>query len=264
MTEIYRDICFCQYYKLKTDVENLFDFFHIEKISPKREVSLKDVEQFLKPSVSFQERVDSVNVRLKFNVVFAPKPYLDRIKEFSTETKMTKSTKLFVQNEKKRVEKFLKKGAKIPSALCFTLHIREEQGSGFRSDVIPKILNYKTIKSNLNFLLKKVVHRSLYGYVCPDFQYDASKFKFLGEILSAQLPVPKPISSKLGKPNASGIELNFEDSPIGLEDVQISKENGQLVLALKIRRRVNNFRDVYPKVLSEAKEIAELLLESVT
>ena len=263
MTEKYRQICFCQTYNLKSDVEGILDFFRAEKSPQRKKATRKYVAQFLDPSVSYQKIVGSVDVLLHVILAFSPKQYLDRAKELLTATKMTKATTLFVQERKEHAQKFLKADAKFPPALFFALRVRDELGSGFSSDVIPKILKVKLIKSNLEFLLKKVYRRSRHGYVCPIFQYDASKMKVVGGIIPARLPVPKLISNKLGEPTLDSITLSFEDSPIGLEKVEITKENGHLVLELKITRRVNNFKDIYPKVLNEAKEIAKLMLERV-
>ena len=260
MTEKYRTICFCQVYKLKSDVEDLLDFFHTEKSPQRKKATWEYVNEFLEPSVSYQKRAGSVEGLLHIGLAFSPKQYLDRVKELLTTTRMSKATKSFVQQRKKLAKEFLKEDTKYPPSLFFALRVRD---SGFHPEFIPKFLKFKIIKSNLEFLLKKIYRRSLYGYVCPTLQYDVSEFKFVGGVVPARLPVPKLISSKLGEPSLNSITLSFEDSPIGLETVGIEEENGNLVLALKITRRVNNFKDVYPKVLKEAREIAELLLERV-
>jgi len=263
MTENYRDICFCQIYKLKHDVEGIFDFFHAEKVPTRKKATFKYVDEFLHPSVSYEQNVGSVLGLLDVRLTFSPKQYLDRARELLTTTKMTKAIRLFVQQREKLGVDFLDENAKYPDSLFFILRVKDQFDSEFSSDIIPKIFKAKIMKSNLDFLLNKVIRRSLYGYVCPDYQYDASKFKFIGGIIPARLPVPKLISTKLGEASIKSIQLSFEDSPIGLENVTMSKENEDLVLALKIARKVNSFKDLYPRVLNEQREISELLLERV-
>lgn len=265
MTEDYKEVCSCQVYTLKShlDAKDLLEFFHADRTPKRKKTTKKYVQQFLDPSVTHQKKVGSVEVMLKVYLVFPPKQYLDRASELLTVTKMSKATRLFVQQKKESAEECLKERAKYPPALFFALHFEDTSGSGFSPEVIPKILEVKIIKSNLDFLLKKVYRRSRYGYVCATLQYDASKFKFVGGIVPAPLPVPKLISNKLGEPSLNSITLGFENSPIGLEEVQTEKKNAQLVLTLKIARKVNNFKDLYPKVLNEAIEIAQLLVQRV-
>lgn len=198
---------------------------------------------------------------MRVNIAFSPKPYLERARQLLTKTRTTKIARLFVKNEIKYSEKFLKK--RLPTAVRLMFHATADSHIVFSPDVIPKIMNSNPIKSNLGFILKKSIHKSLLGNICPDFQYEASKFKFAGGILRQPLPVPKLISKKLGEPRIGGIKLDFKDSPIGLETVEVSTEEEKLNLSLVIERRVNNFRDIYPKVLSETEEIAQLLLGKV-
>lgn len=260
MTENLRKICICQVYNLKSDAEELLDFFHADRSPQVKKATKKYVDQFLDPSVYYKKRVGTVESELYVVLKFSPSLYRDRARELLSTAEMSKATKSFVQQRKTRAEKFFKRDLK--SSLFFALSVTGQLDSGFSPEFIPRVLRTKIIKSNLDFLLKKVYRLSIHGYVCSTLQYDASKFKFVGGILRARLPVPKLISSKLGKPDLEGIALSFEDSPIGLEEVEMEKENGQLILTLKIARKVNSFKDAFPKVLSETRKIAELLVES--
>jgi hypothetical protein len=215
----------------------------------------------LKPGILCENEVEDIRGLLRVDIVFAPKLYLERARQLLTKTRTTKIARSFVTAEISYAKKFLRK--QPPTAVKLTFHVAADSNIVFSPDVIPKIMNTNPIKSTLEFILKKLVHKSLLGNICPDFQYDASESRFVGGILQQSLPVPKLISKKLGEPKIGGIELDFKGSPIGLEKVEVSTKEGKLNLSLLISRRVNNFRDIYPKVLSETEEIAQMLLRKV-
>jgi len=244
-------------------VEDVFNFFNVEKSPRRKKTAVEYATQFLTPSVSYEKKVASTKVLLGVRLIFSPKQYAGRAKELLTSTQMTKTTKLYVQQQEKDAKANLKKDAKLPPALLLILHITDLTDFGFSSDVIPRILKVEPIKSNLEFLLSKIHHRSRMGFVCPTLRYDATKIRVIGGIIPTHLPLPKSISNRVGKSTLSSIGLGFEDSPIGLGDVTISKENGELTVATKIMRGVNNFKELHPKVLNSVREIVDLFLERV-
>ncbi len=104
--------------------------------------------------------------------------------------------------------------------------------------------------------------------VCARYEFDWKKINLADVFpLPIELPLPLEISSKLGKSRINGLSIDFDDSPLGVENIKIERieinEKEKLVVTIGVSYNFVISREVLNKAFKNANEIINLIVREV-
>ena len=190
-------------------------------------------------------KIENIQVAYYFRLYFHPKTMLREMEELSNQIKLTKDIGEFFDSRQKNIAEMLETGIKYKTdVLDISIRI-EYKIDYFKQKDIEKVWKKKEIMDIFEMEESSSLE-ALSGNICSKLIYDR-KYKLIGGILPTSLPLPKQIESKVGQTTVNGLHLTFKESPIGLEKLEIKKENDEWELYFVINTKVNHLREFYPQ-----------------
>jgi hypothetical protein len=97
------------------------------------------------------------------------------------------------------------------------------------------------------------------GTSCTDLLFDKDKSKLVGElVLPTTIPSNPAFANKLGKPSLSGFTMHFEESPVGLNQVEIYHTKEILEIRLQHSFKPSGEKDILPLTFNKSVELSKL------
>lgn len=144
--------------------------------------------------------------------------------------------------------------------LTFTFRLYE-QAEKFIDDKIIKELPFRD--ELINYLEKKKLKSR--GYICGDFNLDISKFRFL--LMKEELPykyfVDEKFRKMVGKPFLSGMTFELQDSPLGLDELSISKEDKVYLIEIRMIFETKKYKELFINSYKQVAKICDIFMEEV-
>lgn len=104
--------------------------------------------------------------------------------------------------------------------------------------------------------------KELKGTFCTSFIFDLEKFSPVGGIiLPTVLNLDSKLVNKLGEANLIGFDLKFSKSPIGLDTLEISVNDKDLIIEPSIDSTFTTIKDLVQETFTHSKEVALFFVE---
>lgn len=131
------------------------------------------------------------------------------------------------------------------------------------SDEIQERLSDPKPKELLEFVSKNFP-KPFHVSVCPKYVFKASEFKPVGGFsLPAEIPMPATLNSKFGASKLITYGLRFENSPIGLENIDFSLRKDSLILELRASYELTKIEDMLKNSYEIADHMANLMVVKI-
>jgi len=252
--------CVCQEYLLNGKNKEYFINNMFKKSREiTTEMSFEQVQDYLMPDQIIEFNIENILIKCYYRLYFHPLNLLKEIEELSKNILINKNIEEYFEASKKYAEEFLgKDNEDKKDILDISINI-DSIFDYIRNHQIDVIWNDGKIM-NIFETQEKYLKNIRRGFVCTKLTYDG-KYRIIGDILPRSLPLPKNIESQVGETTVQGFNLNFEESEMGLEKVDIKKEKDGWFLQIRMRYGDANLRDFYPKGLELLMSISNLFME---
>lgn len=185
-----------------------------------------------------------------------------RAEQLNEELKRTKTER---RNELRKLKLKMKASvalgytSKMKTHFHVTLYPIEERGLSDEKFCRPFPILQKTIDILERFSKK------FEGTSCTEFAFDFKRFKTVGElIIPTKFTLRPELTQRLGKPELSGLVISFEKSPIGIDNVKLELENGNIMVRVSSNYKLVTINEILTKTFDHSKQIARLFVEEKT
>lgn len=252
--------CICQESPLKEEVKQ---YFLRDPLKESREIptnaTLEQVRDYLLPDYVEMFDVDSINVGYFYRIYYNPENMLREIEQLSQKITLTKDISDYLDSMKKSASRLLEKQRKTEAdRLVVSIRLQSHEGYFNQSD-IERIWKNEKITSIFETQERLSVEAQR-GSICSRVRY-GKDYSMIGDVLPRSLPLPKEIESKVGQTTINGLVLSFEDSPIGLESLEIGKEDEMWKLHFHTMFKAKRLRDFYPEGCEFIISISKFFME---
>lgn len=112
-------------------------------------------------------------------------------------------------------------------------------------------------------ILQGVNATDIIGTSCTKFYFGLDKFVNVGGLsIPITIELSPEIKEKIGDVQIGGFKLRFDNSPIGVDEVEIEIINKDLVLSTSIDYKLSSLEDIGKKSFKISKDIANLLVKN--
>jgi len=239
-------------------------------INEKREKrkGVKEILYKISPSYSVKFYVNSMEGEVSIRIIPSASKISKELNELSKKSLPSK-----VREEVNRFKSFLMaslEDMKGKDALRFFFRLSIplwEEKKIINLDTFKKILNDKKVLEIFD-VLEKENFETTSGMVCARYEFDWKKINLADVFpLPIELPLPLEISSKLGKSRINGLSIDFDDSPLGVENIKIERieinEKEKLVVTIGVSYNFVISREVLNKAFKNANKIINLIVREV-
>lgn len=246
-------------------LDEIFKFMKERKGRMRR---VKEILYKISPSYSAKFYVNHVKGEINIRVIPPASKFSKELNELSK-----KSMPIKVKEEIERFKSFLMASIeemkeKNVLTFFFRLNIPPWQEKKFINlNIFEKILKERKVLEIFE-LLEKENFETTVGMVCARYEFDWKKIEPIDVLpFPLEFPLPLEISSKLGKSRINGISIDFNDSPLGVENIKMERveidEKEKLVVSIRVSYNFVISRDVLNKAFKNTSEIINLLVKEV-
>lgn len=248
---------------MKETPQKVIDFIYQKAGQP---TLPKDIRAFLRPELNVKFRTETLIGKIGVNVRYSKGKIEEKIAKVKN-YELSDSDKARLLEWEKAIplrEKTIDKPDENRPFFKLEVRPRFPQTNLIRIDTIEGLLKHKKIDDFFG-LMKDVWPKPFQMLTCAEYEYETAKFKPTGGFsLPTEIPLPVELGIKFGKPELQGVSMKFKESSMGLEYIEISKENDTpLVVGLRASYQSTLPTQMLKKAYELTKEIAYLLVKKV-
>jgi len=148
---------------------------------------------------------------------------------------------------------------KIKNFVIFSIRYEQNMKKKINEPIF-KNLSYPFLKEILKILNEMNIETS--GFVCGKLLYDNSKYELIGGLkLPIEFPIEESVGKYIGNASLTGMELDFTDSKIGLEELDISQNDKHISLFIRSKYKTKKYLNIVNKNYMQVKKISDMLLK---
>jgi len=166
-----------------------------------------------------------------------------------------------LRKQSKKLEKELESMDQSMKQKTF-LQIKHHFTSDFYlSDYIKLMRNIPPKIKRLFDVLDKNSEKSIKTIICSFNEVNAEKYSFREFEFPQKILLPTQIEKKLGAAKITGFQLGFEESPLGINQIELEKNKEELRLKIKMKFEIEKPSEIFsPEMNRNIAECVNLLI----